>query len=83
MRIHESMKDLIGNTPLIRLNALNTEGSAQVLVKLEAANPYSSVKDRIGLALIESAEALGELRSGSVIIEPTSGNTGRSGRAHV
>ena len=76
MRIHKTMSELIGNTPLVRVNTLNDEGRAQVLVKLEAANPYSSVKDRLGLALIESAEANGDLTPGSVIIEPTSGNTG-------
>ena len=76
MHIHETMRELIGNTPLVRVNTLNSESSAQVLVKLEAANPYSSVKDRLGLALIETAEANGDLTPGSVIIEPTSGNTG-------
>ncbi len=76
MRIYETMKELIGNTPLVRVNTLNEEGRAHVLVKLEAANPYSSVKDRLGMALIESAEAHGDLTPGSVIIEPTSGNTG-------
>ncbi len=76
MNIYSSVTQLIGNTPLIRINSLNSKGEAEVLVKLESANPYSSVKDRLGLALIESAEASGVLKPGNVIIEPTSGNTG-------
>lgn len=70
-----NITDLIGNTPLVKINRLN-EGDAEVYVKLESFNPFSSVKDRIGLALIEAAEKDGKLRKGSVIIEPTSGNTG-------
>lgn len=67
--------DLIGNTPLVKINRLN-DSDAYVYVKLESMNPFSSVKDRVGLALIEAAERDGKLRPGSVIIEPTSGNTG-------
>jgi len=67
--------DLIGNTPLVRINRMN-DSDAEVYVKLESMNPYSSVKDRVGLALIEAAERDGKLRKDSVIIEPTSGNTG-------
>ena len=67
--------DLIGNTPLIRINRLN-EGGAEVYVKLESMNPFSSVKDRIGLAMIEAAEKEGKINKDTVIIEPTSGNTG-------
>jgi cysteine synthase len=67
--------DLIGNTPLVRINRMN-DSDAEVYVKLESMNPFSSVKDRVGLALIEAAERDGKLRPGSVIIEPTSGNTG-------
>ena len=67
--------ELIGNTPLVRINNLNTS-EAEVYVKLESFNPFSSVKDRIGLALIEAAEEAGKLTKDSVIIEPTSGNTG-------
>jgi cysteine synthase A len=67
--------DLIGNTPLIRINRLN-EGDAEVYVKLESMNPFSSVKDRIGLAMIEAAEKEGKINKDTVIIEPTSGNTG-------
>lgn len=75
MKIYENITSLIGNTPLVRLSRMN-DTRAQVLVKLEALNPFSSVKDRIGLAMIEDAEARGLLGPGSVIVEPTSGNTG-------
>lgn len=74
-RIYQNITEKIGNTPLIRLNRLNTT-KATILVKVESFNPLSSVKDRIALAMIEGAERRGELKSGSVIIEPTSGNTG-------
>ena len=67
--------DLIGKTPLIRINRLN-ESEAEVYVKVESFNPFSSVKDRIGLALIEAAEKEGKINKDTVIIEPTSGNTG-------
>lgn len=67
--------DLIGNTPLVRINKLN-DGEAEVYVKVESFNPLSSVKDRVALAMIEAAEKDGKLKKGSVIIEPTSGNTG-------
>lgn len=74
-RIYQNITEKIGNTPLIRLNRLNTT-KATILVKVESFNPLSSVKDRIALAMIEGAEKRGQLKSGSVIIEPTSGNTG-------
>ncbi|MDR2303356.1 MAG: cysteine synthase A [Treponema sp.] len=71
----EKITDLIGNTPLVKLNKIN-EGGAVIYVKLEYFNPLHSVKDRIALAMIEAAEKSGTLKKGSVIIEPTSGNTG-------
>ena len=71
-----SVLDIVGNTPLVRLNRVVLEGSAEVLAKLESANPAGSVKDRIALNMIEDAEARGELKPGATIVEPTSGNTG-------
>jgi cysteine synthase A len=73
--IHESMTDLVGSTPLVRLKRLSA-GPGQIVAKLESANPMNSVKDRIGLAMIEAAEKDGILQPGGEIIEPTSGNTG-------
>ena len=74
MRIADDITQLIGNTPLVRLHHL--DGGAEVVVKLEYFNPAGSVKDRIGLAMIEAAEADGRLKPGATIVEPTSGNTG-------
>ncbi|MCL2186896.1 MAG: cysteine synthase A [Treponema sp.] len=71
----EKITDLIGNTPIVKLNKIN-KGEATVYIKLESFNPMSSVKDRIALAMIEAAEKDGKLKQGTVIIEPTSGNTG-------
>jgi cysteine synthase A len=71
----EKITDLIGDTPLVKINKIN-EGGAVVYVKLESFNPLHSVKDRIALAMIEAAEKEGKLKKGTVIIEPTSGNTG-------
>jgi len=75
MKIAPDITALIGNTPLVRINKLNM-GGAEIVAKLEFFNPMSSVKDRIGLAMIEDAEERGILKKGSTIIEPTSGNTG-------
>ncbi len=74
-RIAGSIIEKIGNTPLVRISKLNS-GKAEVVVKVESFNPGSSVKDRIGLAMIEAAEQAGKLKPGALIIEPTSGNTG-------
>lgn len=74
--VGNSVADLVGKTPLVRLNRLTGAEDATVYVKLEYFNPGSSVKDRIALAMIEAAEKAGNLTEGSTIIEPTSGNTG-------
>ena len=76
MKIYNNMTELIGNTPLVRLNRLNREGVAEVALKLEFMNPAHSGKDRIGVAMINAAEDQGLLTSESIIVEPTSGNTG-------
>ncbi len=76
MKVVNSIVELIGETPLVKLNRIVDDSMAEVLVKLEYFNPGSSVKDRIALNMIEKAEAEGKLQEGSVIIEPTSGNTG-------
>jgi len=77
-RVYESIVEVIGNTPLVRLNRIAREAGAlaRVLVKLEYLNPLLSVKDRIGVSMIEALEQEGRIGPGSVIIEPTSGNTG-------
>jgi cysteine synthase A len=75
-KIYDSITDLIGNTPLVRLNRIVPDDAAEVVVKLESFNPLSSVKDRIAFSMIEEAERAGELRPGSTIVEATSGNTG-------
>ncbi|URN96004.1 MAG: cysteine synthase A [Candidatus Pristimantibacillus lignocellulolyticus] len=75
-RIVQSVTDLIGDTPLVRLNRLVPEGSAEIYVKLEYQNPGASVKDRIAISMIEVAEAQGLIKPGDTIVEPTSGNTG-------
>jgi cysteine synthase A len=75
-RVTETALDLIGSTPVVRLQRLPTHRSATVWAKLESHNPGGSVKDRIGKAMIEAAEEAGLLRPGGTIVEPTSGNTG-------
>src|ERR671934_2737580 len=76
MEFSESLIDLVGNTPLVRLSALAAGLPPLVLAKVEYFNPGGSVKDRIALRMIEAAERSGELRPGGTIVEPTSGNTG-------
>lgn len=75
-KIYENITDLIGNTPLVKLNRLTEGLPGTVAVKLESANPGNSVKDRIGVAIIEAAEKDGSLKPGGTIVEATSGNTG-------
>jgi cysteine synthase A len=75
-RIYDSLADTFGNTPLVKLPRMNQGLGATVLVKMESFNPAGSVKDRIGVAMIEAAERDGRLRPGVTIVEPTSGNTG-------
>src|SRR6202158_1755930 len=76
MRFSNSVVDLIGNTPLVRLNRITEGIEATVLAKIEYFNPGGSVKDRIAVRMIDAAEQSGELRPGGTIVEPTSGNTG-------
>lgn len=74
--IYENILDLIGNTPVVKLNFLNEENVADIYVKLEKYNIGGSVKDRAALGMIEAAEKEGKLQPGGTIVEPTSGNTG-------
>jgi cysteine synthase A len=76
MKIYNNITELIGNTPLVRLNRLTEGALAEVVLKLEYFNPAHSVKDRVGVALIDAAEEAGLLTPESIIVEPTSGNTG-------
>src|SRR5437773_6247651 len=75
-QIYDNICQVIGKTPIVRLNRIAKNGWAEMLVKLESFNPGGSVKDRIGLSMIEAAEREGKLEPGGTIVEPTSGNTG-------
>ena len=75
-KIYNDILETIGGTPLVRLNRLDKDLPGNVLVKLEFFNPANSVKDRIGKAIVDAAEAAGELKPGGTIVEATSGNTG-------
>lgn len=76
MRIANSVTDLIGNTPLVKLNRVSAGVKATIVCKLEYFNPLSSVKDRIAVAMLEAGEKSGSLKPGMIVLEPTSGNTG-------
>ena len=76
MPLYQNITEVVGNTPLVRLNRVTDGAAAQVYAKLEFYNPTSTVKDRIGIAMVDAAESSGELKPGGTIIEATSGNTG-------
>ena len=76
MEVHNTILDLVGNTPIVRLNKVTKDLRATIFAKLENLNPGGSVKDRIGITMLDEAEKKGKVKPGSTIIEPTSGNTG-------
>ena len=76
MKVHSDITKIVGNTPLVRINRVTDGAEAQVFAKLEFYNPTSTVKDRIGIAMIDAAEKSGQLKAGGTIVEATSGNTG-------
>src|SRR5699024_9264548 len=76
MRVVNNITELIGNTPIVKLNRIVPDNAADVYIKLESLNPTKSVKDRAAFSMIDAAEKAGKLKLGATIIEPTSGNTG-------
>src|SRR5512139_2691379 len=76
MKIANNVTELIGNTPLVRINRLSQGAKADIVAKLEFYNPAHSVKDRIGVSMIDAAEKAGKINKDTIIVEPTSGNTG-------
>jgi cysteine synthase A len=76
MKIAQKITELVGNTPLLKISGLSDESGATIIAKLESFNPLSSVKDRVAVAMVDAAEREGKLKPGSLIVEPTSGNTG-------
>ena len=76
MKVHSDITKIVGNTPLVRINKVTDGAAAEVYAKLEFYNPTSTVKDRIGIAMVDAAEASGALKPGGTIVEATSGNTG-------
>ena len=76
MNIAQDVTELVGNTPLVKINHLASDLEAEVVAKVESFNPASSVKDRVALAMVNAAEASGKLKPGGTLVESTSGNTG-------
>ncbi len=76
MKIYDNITQVVGNTPLVRLNRIMGDSKAEVFAKLEFYNPSATVKDRIGIAMVDAAEKSGQLKPGGTIVEATSGNTG-------